>query len=81
MSLWNKKNKTILLVESPDHGTDAGYLLGTRSCSSKLELPPRDGTLSVTIVVAFSNVVISLLRKVSLAVFALSSSSSSLLHW
>ncbi|MBF1067077.1 MAG: NADH:ubiquinone reductase (Na(+)-transporting) subunit D [Porphyromonadaceae bacterium] len=65
MSLWNKKNKETLLGPLSKNNPIMVQMLGICSAlavTSKLE-PAIVMGLSVTIVVAFSNVVISLLRK------------------
>ena len=65
MSLWNKKNKETLLGPLSKNNPIMVQMLGICSAlavTSKLE-PAIVMALSVTIVVAFSNVVISLLRK------------------
>ena len=65
MSLWNKKNKETLLGPLTKNNPIMVQMLGICSAlavTSKLE-PAIVMGLSVTIVVAFSNVVISLLRK------------------
>ncbi len=65
MSLWNKKNKETLLGPLSKNNPIMVQMLGICSAlavTSKLE-PAIVMALSVTVVVAFSNVVISLLRK------------------
>ena len=65
MSLWNKKNKETLLGPLSKNNPIMVQKLGICSAlavTSKLE-PAIVMALSVTVVVAFSNVVISLLRK------------------
>ncbi|WP_298525953.1 NADH:ubiquinone reductase (Na(+)-transporting) subunit D [uncultured Porphyromonas sp.] len=65
MSLWNKKNKETLLGPLSKNNPIMVQMLGICSAlavTSKLE-PAIVMALSVTIVVAFANVVISLLRK------------------
>ena len=65
MSLWNKKNKETLLGPLSKNNPIMVQMLGICSAlavTSKLE-PALVMGLSVTIVVAFANVVISLLRK------------------
>ena len=65
MSLWNKKNKETLLGPLSKNNPIMVQMLGICSAlavTSKLE-PAIVMGLSVTIVVAFANVVISLLRK------------------
>lgn len=65
MSLWNKKNKETLLGPLSKNNPIMVQMLGICSAlavTSKLE-PSIVMALSVTVVVAFSNVVISLLRK------------------
>ena len=65
MSLWNKKNKDTLLGPLSKNNPIMVQMLGICSAlavTSKLE-PAIVMALSVTVVVAFSNVVISLLRK------------------
>ena len=65
MSLWNKKNKETLLGPLSKNNPIIVQMLGICSAlavTSKLE-PAIVMALSVTVVVAFSNVVISLLRK------------------
>ena len=65
MSLWNKKNKETLLGPLSKNNPIMVQMLGICSAlavTSKLE-PSLVMGLSVTIVVAFANVVISLLRK------------------
>ena len=65
MSLWNKKNKETLLGPLSKNHPIMVQMLGICSAlavTSKLE-PAIVMALSVTVVVAFSNVVISLLRK------------------
>ena len=65
MSLWNKKNKETLLWPLSKNNPIMVQMLGICSAlavTSKLE-PAIVMALSVTVVVAFSNVVISLLRK------------------
>jgi len=65
MSLWNKKNKETLLGPLSKTNPIMVQMLGICSAlavTSKLE-PAIVMALSVTVVVAFSNVVISLLRK------------------
>ena len=65
MSLWNKKNKKTLLGPLSKNNPIMVQMLGICSAlavTSKLE-PAIVMALSVTIVVAFANVVISLLRK------------------
>lgn len=65
MSLWNKKNKETLLGPLSTNNPIMVQMLGICSAlavTSKLE-PAIVMALSVTVVVAFSNVVISLLRK------------------
>ena len=65
MSLWNKKNKETLLGPLSKKNPIMVQMLGICSAlavTSKLE-PAIVMALSVTVVVAFSNVVISLLRK------------------
>ena len=65
MSLWNKKNKETLLGPLSKNNPIMVQMLGICSAlavTSKLE-PASVMALSVTIVVAFANVVISLLRK------------------
>ena len=65
MSLWNKKNKETLLGPLSKNNPIMVQILGICSAlavTSKLE-PALVMGLSVTIVVAFANVVISLLRK------------------
>ena len=65
MSLWNKKNKETLLGPLSKNNPIMVQMLGicsALSVTSKLE-PAIVMALSVTVVVAFSNVVISLLRK------------------
>ena len=65
MSLWNKKNKETLLGPLSKNNPIMVQILGICSAlavTSKLE-PAIVMALSVTVVVAFSNVVISLLRK------------------
>ena len=65
MSLWNKKNKETLLGPLSKNNPIMVQMLGicsARAVTSKLE-PAIVMALSVTVVVAFSNVVISLLRK------------------
>ena len=65
MSLWNKKNKETLLGPLSKNNPLMVQMLGICSAlavTSKLE-PAIVMALSVTVVVAFSNVVISLLRK------------------
>ena len=65
MSLWNKKNKESLLGPLSKNNPIMVQMLGICSAlavTSKLE-PAIVMALSVTVVVAFSNVVISLLRK------------------
>lgn len=65
MSLWNKKNKETLLGPLNKNNPIMVQMLGICSAlavTSKLE-PAIVMALSVTVVVAFSNVVISLLRK------------------
>jgi len=65
MSLWNKKNKETLLGPLSKNNPIMVQMLGicsTLAVTSKLE-PAIVMALSVTVVVAFSNVVISLLRK------------------
>lgn len=65
MSLWNKKNKETLLGLLSKNNPIMVQMLGICSAlavTSKLE-PAIVMALSVTVVVAFSNVVISLLRK------------------
>ena len=65
MSLWNKKNKETLLGPLSKNNPSMVQMLGICSAlavTSKLE-PALVMGLSVTIVVAFANVVISLLRK------------------
>ena len=65
MSLWNKKNKETLLGPLCKNNPIMVQMLGICSAlavTSKLE-PAIVMALSVTVVVAFSNVVISLLRK------------------
>ena len=65
MSLWNKKNKVTLLGPLSKNNPIMVQMLGICSAlavTSKLE-PAIVMALSVTVVVAFSNVVISLLRK------------------
>ena len=65
MSLWNKKNKETLLGPLSKNNPIMVQMLGICSAlavTSKLE-PAVVMALSVTVVVAFSNVVISLLRK------------------
>ena len=65
MSLWNKKNKETLLGPLSKNNHIMVQMLGICSAlavTSKLE-PALVMGLSVTIVVAFANVVISLLRK------------------
>ena len=65
MSLWNKKNKETLLGPLSKNNPIMVQMLGICSAlavTSKLE-PALVMWLSVTIVVAFANVVISLLRK------------------
>ena len=65
MSLWNKKNKETLLGPLSKNNPIMVQMLGICSAlavTSKLE-PAIVMALSVTVVVAFSNVVISLMRK------------------
>ena len=65
MSVWNKKNKETLLGPLSKNNPIMVQMLGICSAlavTSKLE-PAIVMALSVTVVVAFSNVVISLLRK------------------
>ena len=65
MSLWNKKNKETLVGPLSKNNPIMVQMLGICSAlavTSKLE-PAIVMALSVTVVVAFSNVVISLLRK------------------
>ena len=65
MSLWNKKNKETLVGPLSKNNPIMVQMLGICSAlavTSKLE-PSIVMALSVTVVVAFSNVVISLLRK------------------
>ena len=65
MSLWNKKNKETLLGPLSKNNPIMVQMLGICSAlavTSKLE-PAIVMALSVTVVVAFANVVISLLRK------------------
>lgn len=65
MSLWNKKNKETLVGPLSKNNPIMVQMLGVCSAlavTSKLE-PSIVMALSVTVVVAFSNVVISLLRK------------------
>ena len=65
MSLWNKKNKETLLGPLSKNNPIMVQMLGICSAlavTSKLE-PAIVMALSVTVVVAFSNVVISFLRK------------------
>ena len=65
MSLWNKKNKETLVGPLSKNNPIVVQMLGICSAlavTSKLE-PSIVMALSVTVVVAFSNVVISLLRK------------------
>ena len=65
MSLWNKKNKETLLGPLSKNNPIMVQMLGICSAlavTSKLE-PAIVMALSVTVVVSFSNVVISLLRK------------------
>ena len=65
MSLWNKKNKETLVGPLSKNNPILVQMLGICSAlavTSKLE-PSIVMALSVTVVVAFSNVVISLLRK------------------
>ena len=65
MSLWNKKNKETLLGPLSKNNPIMVQMLGicpALAVTSKLE-PAIVMALSVTVVVAFSNVVISLLRK------------------
>lgn len=65
MSLWNKKNKETLLGPLSKNNPIMVQMLGICSAlavTSKLE-PAIVMALSVTVVVTFSNVVISLLRK------------------
>ena len=65
MSLWNKKNKETLVGPLSKNNPIMVQMLGICSAlavTSKLE-PSIVIALSVTVVVAFSNVVISLLRK------------------
>ena len=65
MSLWNKKNKETLVGPLSKNNPLMVQMLGICSAlavTSKLE-PSIVMALSVTVVVAFSNVVISLLRK------------------
>ena len=65
MSLWNKKNKETLLGPLSKNNPIMVQMLGICSAlavTSKLE-PAIVMALSVTVVVAFSNAVISLLRK------------------
>ena len=65
MSLWNKKNKETLLGPLSKNNPIMVQMLGICSAlavTSKIE-PAIVMALSVTIVVAFANVVISLLRK------------------
>ena len=65
MSLWNKKNKETLVGPLSKNNPIRVQMLGICSAlavTSKLE-PSIVMALSVTVVVAFSNVVISLLRK------------------
>ena len=83
MSLWNKKNKETLLGPLSKNNPIMVQMLGICSAlavTSKLE-PAIVMALSVTVVVAFSNVVISLLRRRSLTVSASSCSSSWQLPW
>ena len=65
MALWNKKNKETLVGQLSKNNPIMVQMLGICSAlavTSKLE-PSIVMALSVTVVVAFSNVVISLLRK------------------
>lgn len=65
MALWNKKNKEILLSPLSKNNPVIVQMLGICSAlavTAKLE-PSIVMAISVTIVVAFANVIISLLRK------------------